>query len=498
MFYRESELAAGVYSMETVVHDAPSGKSSVRFATVEVPRYRGEHAADEQPGARQAAARRCRRRIAGPTIPLLVNGVALSSESRRRRSARPSKEVTFYFAIYPGKDGRGPDVIIELLQNGKPVSRCRCRCRRPTPTDGFSSSGACRSISSRPAPTSCAPSSNRATSRSAFDAAAHHRLRRPAMPHPPRRQLAVALLLATRDRHACGHSQPRQGPIRRTPRRRPPSSSTSSYATARGRPVTDLTADDFELFEDGVAQHVDTFTRVSRGGGIGVGVAWRSPADTTTVTTVEARGRGNAGRGVPDRGDRGARVRSSLHGIAAAGAAGNARLHAAVRRIRGARRRVRHRSRTPRPSGLHQRSRGRPRRRFHASCRQAPQTTREPNSGEELRARRRELETRNADRRIGCARSAARRWPAAAANIGGRETELRLVQTELNMLRSFQHLERDHRGYNIVLRPPRRRRVARRPCPAARRSCSFRKDSRCRRRCPRSSTPSSTRPIAPT
>ena len=31
VFYRESELPPGVYSMETVVHDAPSGKSSVRF-----------------------------------------------------------------------------------------------------------------------------------------------------------------------------------------------------------------------------------------------------------------------------------------------------------------------------------------------------------------------------------------------------------------------------------------------------------------------------------
>ena len=43
----------------------------------------------------------------------------------------------------------------------------------------------------------------------------------------------------------------------------------------KGRPVTDLDAADFELFEDGVAQKVDTFSRVSRGGGIGLGVAWQ-------------------------------------------------------------------------------------------------------------------------------------------------------------------------------------------------------------------------------
>ena len=40
IFYREPELPPGVYTMETVVYDAPSGKSSVRLSTVEVPRDR--------------------------------------------------------------------------------------------------------------------------------------------------------------------------------------------------------------------------------------------------------------------------------------------------------------------------------------------------------------------------------------------------------------------------------------------------------------------------
>ncbi len=39
IFYRESELAPGVYTVETIVHDAPSGKSSVRLSTVEVPKH---------------------------------------------------------------------------------------------------------------------------------------------------------------------------------------------------------------------------------------------------------------------------------------------------------------------------------------------------------------------------------------------------------------------------------------------------------------------------
>jgi VWFA-related protein len=121
VFYRESELPAGVYSMETVVHDAPSGKSSVRFATVEVPRTednklrmsslvlvrRGENVPEKDRRADN---------------PLLVNGVALSPNLGDPVS-KASKEATFYFAMYPGKEGSGPNVVIELLQNGKPVAQ---------------------------------------------------------------------------------------------------------------------------------------------------------------------------------------------------------------------------------------------------------------------------------------------------------------------------------------------------------------------------------------
>ena len=56
----------------------------------------------------------------------------------------------------------------------------------------------------------------------------------------------------------------------------------------RGRLVTDLAAEDFEMAEDGVAQRVDSFTRVSRGSGIGVGVAWKAPNTTVTGTPPAA------------------------------------------------------------------------------------------------------------------------------------------------------------------------------------------------------------------
>ena len=47
--------------------------------------------------------------------------------------------------------------------------------------------------------------------------------------------------------------------------------------------VMDLSAKDFSIAEDGVAQKIDSFSRVTRGGGIGVNVAWRAPDRTVAV-----------------------------------------------------------------------------------------------------------------------------------------------------------------------------------------------------------------------
>lgn len=54
--------------------------------------------------------------------------------------------------------------------------------------------------------------------------------------------------------------------------------------TKDGKPVTDLTARDFELREDDVPQAIGSFTRVSRGGGIAVNVGVRDPNPPTVVT----------------------------------------------------------------------------------------------------------------------------------------------------------------------------------------------------------------------
>jgi VWFA-related protein len=52
----------------------------------------------------------------------------------------------------------------------------------------------------------------------------------------------------------------------------------------KDRPVVDLDAADFEILEDGVPQKIDSFTRISRGSGIGIGVRWKSPGTSVAVT----------------------------------------------------------------------------------------------------------------------------------------------------------------------------------------------------------------------
>jgi VWFA-related protein len=121
IFYREPELPSGVYSMETVVYDAPSGKASVRYSTVEVPKpdpakvtmsslvlvKRGEKIPEKDRRADN---------------PLLVSDLQLYP-NLGEAIGKSAKEVGFYFVVYPAPQGGAPSAAIELLQNGTAVAQ---------------------------------------------------------------------------------------------------------------------------------------------------------------------------------------------------------------------------------------------------------------------------------------------------------------------------------------------------------------------------------------
>ena len=121
LFYRESELPPGVYSAETVVHDALANRSSTRFWTVEIPRY-------EEGRLRMSSLVLIRRGDEVPAKdqqsgnPLVVNGVALQPNLGRTVS-RTEKEMTFYFTVYPSAGAPSPEVFIQVASNGAVASQ---------------------------------------------------------------------------------------------------------------------------------------------------------------------------------------------------------------------------------------------------------------------------------------------------------------------------------------------------------------------------------------
>ena len=116
LFYREPELQPGVYTMETIVHDNPTGKASVRFTTVEVPNVdaAGMHMSTLVLIARAEKVPEKERR---KDNPLLVNDL-LVYPSLGEPVSRKTKEVGFFFTVYPARGG-APDASLDLIQNGQ-------------------------------------------------------------------------------------------------------------------------------------------------------------------------------------------------------------------------------------------------------------------------------------------------------------------------------------------------------------------------------------------
>jgi VWFA-related protein len=216
-----------------------------------------------------------------------------------------------------------------------------------------------------------------------------------------------------------------------------------------GRLVVDLSADDFTVAEDGVAQQVDSFTRVTRGGGIGVNVAWRSPDQTIVVSPTGVRGAA-ASTTVADEESTTALVfghlsseslglaqRATLEYIPASGEStarvGVFATDPGIRAVQGYtsdRRLVRQAVARVVPSGTNDEERS-------------------ANRTDELYARRRTLQGEGAYAGGSTSSAGGAALAATAGQIGLREAELKMVQQELNLIRSLEQIDRDYKGYDV-------------------------------------------------
>jgi len=98
--------------------------------------------------------------------------------------------------------------------------------------------------------------------------------------------VVLTALMATGGSHALGIGQ--NAPVRPSDRQSFSSATTAILVDVvvrdrKGRPVTDMNAAEFSVYEDGTPQKIDTFTRVTRGGGIGVDVKWKRPGSTVAI-----------------------------------------------------------------------------------------------------------------------------------------------------------------------------------------------------------------------
>lgn len=215
-----------------------------------------------------------------------------------------------------------------------------------------------------------------------------------------------------------------------------------------GRPVLDLKADDFELFEDEVPQEIGSFTLVQRGGGLGIDVRLRRPPEEkTTVVTPTA----SAAPAAPD----------ALPGVMAlvfdslSGEALHMCQRAALEYVKmsgEADTRIGVFSTDPYVRVL-QRYTQDPARIRTAVQQLVPSGTDLKSARserlEQLRARRAEMDASGLSLSLMTAANTGN-LGQTSSSVGQAEVERRLLQGELRLLQAFDELDRDHRGYGTT------------------------------------------------
>jgi hypothetical protein len=172
--------------------------------------------------------------------PLLVNDVLLYPNLGEPVS-KASKEMGFYFVVYPASGKPAPVSRIELLQEGKPVAQ------QSMPLATADASGRIQQVGRLP-----------------LDQLAPGTYELRAVVKQGDEQVVRSALLRIINWEK------------------------GRVSDKKGHSVTDLSAADFDVAEDGVTQKVDSFARVTHGAGIGVGVAWRSPRGTVAVMPTDS------------------------------------------------------------------------------------------------------------------------------------------------------------------------------------------------------------------
>ncbi|BCS35246.2 hypothetical protein TBR22_A44730 [Luteitalea sp. TBR-22] len=120
LFYRQPELLPGAYSVEAMVYDARSQRSSARISTVTVPSPGAAH-----PRVSSVVIVRRAEQVAAADRdeknPLYVGDLLLYPDVGVPVRTRQDRELAFFFTAY-GRPGSRPAIRLELLSQGRVVS----------------------------------------------------------------------------------------------------------------------------------------------------------------------------------------------------------------------------------------------------------------------------------------------------------------------------------------------------------------------------------------
>ena len=217
-----------------------------------------------------------------------------------------------------------------------------------------------------------------------------------------------------------------------------------------GHLVTDLNQNDFQVFEDGVAQTVDSFTRVSHGGGIGIDVAWRAPNRTIAVNPTTKSPDASPSSAPLEDAATVALVFDHLSSESLALAQKATLAYVPLSGDSPARVGVFAGDVAVRVLQFYTTDRTAVRK---AITRITPTEMIEEKKAEradDLLTRRREIDADNASAISGALAAGGAAMARSAAEIGEREMERAQIQTEINMMRAYDNFDRAHKGYDTA------------------------------------------------
>jgi len=131
LFYREPELAPGVYTVEAVAHDAVSNKASAKISTLEVPKP-----SDDRARLSSVVLVRRTERVSSPDqqngSPLYMGDLLFYPNAGEPISRGQDRELTFYYTLYPRKASEtAPEAQVELRRNGRTLAQVPAQLGSP-------------------------------------------------------------------------------------------------------------------------------------------------------------------------------------------------------------------------------------------------------------------------------------------------------------------------------------------------------------------------------